>query len=185
MKNLFAVSLLLLAASNVIWGAMVTCPPAQSTVIRDAASTPQVFTCGAVPDAVQVRYQVSLTFQDNSNGGPALSVFTSTSNDGGLTPLDCTAVGATNGDGQTLGACNAVSDWQAVAGLPAFSVTVTGGPGSDPLPFNASASVSYETVVPEPGQLGLIGFAMTCFGGLRKIRKARDSGSGGIWPFGD
>lgn len=160
MKSMILVlvsSLLTLALP--VTGAMVTCPPDQSTVIRNTMSTPQVFTCGAVLDAVSVRYRVSLAFQDNSNAGPALSVLTSTSNDGGLVNLDCTAVGVTNGDSQTLGSCNVVSDWQTVAGLPTFNVTVTGQPGSNPLPFNASASVSYETVVPEPSTLWMIGAA--------------------------
>ena len=169
MKKMILASMLILGA-NVTWGAMVTCPPPQSTVIRDAASTPQVFTCDAVPDAVSVRYQLSLAFQDNSGAGPDRSVFASTSNDAGLTPISCTAIGATNGDGQTLGACTVVSDWQSVAGLSAFNVTVTGGPGSNPLPFNASASVNYETVVPEPGQLALLGFAACSLAGLRKLR---------------
>lgn len=173
MKHILASSLLLLAASNVIWGAMVGCPPLQVTVILNAVSTPETFTCDAVPDAVQVRYQVSLSFQDNSGAGPDRSVYAWTANDGGRAPIDCTAIGATNGDGQTLGACNAVSAWESVAGLPAFSVTVTGGPGSDPLPFNASASVSYETVVPEPGQIALLGFALAAFGGLHRLRMLR------------
>lgn len=175
MKNaLFLASAAMVLASSMSAGVLTSCPPAQSTVITDAGSTPQVFTCNLSQDATMVRYKLSLSFQDNSSGGPDLSVFASAVPNNALPSIGCLAIGATNSTDQTLGACTVTSDWFDASALSSFTVTVTGGPGSNPLPFNASASVRYETAeVPEPAAAGamLIGGAALAMAGARRRRQ--------------
>jgi PEP-CTERM motif len=117
----------------------------------------------------QIRLRVSGSFQENAGVIPTYSVTFSSFNNGNLLAtgsftigaVNCTASGATNGAGQALGSCSNTSAWVNVAGspdsIPQFKVTVTGGAGSTPLPFNASASVAYEVnTVPEPATYGMM-----------------------------
>ena len=193
MKKIFATSLFLGLAS-LSQAAFVQCSPPQSDVVVNAVGTTAIFACnlggsGASANQMsdgltitQIRLRVSGTFQENAGTpGQVFSVLYSSSNNGSglasgsfnLGPVNCTATANANGDGQALGACNNTSAWVGVAGTPdfvsAFSVSVTGGAGSNPLPFNGSASVAYEVMtrseVPEPSTyatlgLGLIGFYM-------------------------
>lgn len=189
MKKIFATSLFLGLAS-LSQAAFVQCAPPQSDVVINAVGTTAVFACnlgGAnqMSDGLtitQIRLRVSGTFQENAGtpGQVFAVLYSSTNNGSGLVSgafnigaVNCTAMGTANGDGQALGACNQTSAWVGVAGNPdfvsAFSVSVTGGAGSTPLPYNASASVAYEVLtrseVPEPATyatlgMGLIGFYM-------------------------
>ncbi len=194
MKKIFATSLFLGLAS-LSQAAFVQCSPPQADVLISAVGTTAVFACnlggsGASANQMgdgltitQIRLRVSGTFQENAGApGQVFSALYSSSNNGSglssgafsLGAVNCTASQAANGDGQALGACNTTSAWVGVAGTPdfvsAFSVSVTGGAGSNPLPFNGSASVAYEVMtrseVPEPATyatlgLGLVGFYMT------------------------
>ena len=163
---LFASVLLATALSA---GTITSCPPAQSTVISDATAGSEIFACPGDPGAVRARLHLSGSFQDNSSLGPDLSaLFTLTAP--GFAPLSCAATGMTIGD-QTLGACTAVGDWVDIntnAGLAALAALVNGGAGSDPLPFNASASVRLETEVPEPATFGALAIALGLFGLARR-----------------
>jgi hypothetical protein len=170
MTKTILASILLMAASNVIWAGIVSCPPPQSGVVLDAVGGSADFACPGDPSAVKARLILSGSFSDNSSAGPEMSVvFNGT---GGGFDLTCTAIGVTFGT-QTLGACTATGEWMDVAGLSAFILTITGGAGSDPLPFLAAASAAVETAVPEPAQLFnlLTGFGLVCFAGWARIPK--------------
>lgn len=174
MKNAFSLAFaVVVLAGSMPAGVLTNCPPAQSTVVNNSASTPQVFTCTLDASATMVRYSLSLSFQDNSSAGPDLSVLASAVPDNALPSVGCLAVGATTSTGQTLGQCVVTSVWFDASALTTFAVTVTGGSGSDPLPFNASASVRYETAVPEPGAASamLIGGAALVMAGPRRQRR--------------
>jgi hypothetical protein len=164
-----AIAFVIASSSMLSAGVMTSCPPAQSTIINNASSTPQVFTCDVAPGVSAIRYQMSLSFQDNSSAGPDLSVLGVATNNAGLPSVQCLAVGATTATDQTLGACVVMSDWIDATGLSQFLVTVTGGPGSDPLPFNSSASVKYEAV-PEPSTLHMAGLLLA-FGLYRSAKR--------------
>jgi len=154
--------------ASALQAGIVQCTPAQSTVVDSATAGSQLFACPGDPAAARARLVLSGSFQDNSSAGPSMAVLFSLAA-AGFPALECTATGATNGTTQTLGACTAVGDWVDVAGLPNFSALVTGGPGSDPLPFNASASVKYEAV-PEPSTLHMAGLLLA-FGCYRAAKR--------------
>lgn len=157
MKFAYSALLAFVMAGSLTAG-VVGCTPAQSTVVDDGSPGFQLFSCPGDPAATKARVILSGSFQDNSSDGPQLSVLFSLSA-AGFPDLSCTAVGFTVG-AQTLGACSVIGDWIDVAGLPAFEAFVTGGPGSDPLPFNASASVKVESEVPEPSSMALAGLGV-------------------------
>ena len=190
MKKIFATSLFLGLAS-LSQAAAVSCAPPQSDVVINAAGTTAVFACNLggnnqMNDGLtitQIRILVSGSFQNNAGpSGASYSVQYSSSNNGAglasgsfnIGAVNCTATTTANAFGQALGDCSNISPWVGVSGNPdfvsAFSVSVTGGAGSTPLPFNGSASVAYEVMtarseVPEPATyatlgLGLVGFYM-------------------------
>ena len=92
----------------------------------------------------------------------------------------CTASATTSENNFALGACSDMTNggaFYAIAPtdvLGAFTVTVTGAPGSIPLPFNASASFFYEvqteSAVPEPSSYAMIGLGLA---GLYTARHKR------------
>ena len=191
MKKIFVASVFLGLAS-MAQAAFITCSPAQSDFVVNAAGTSAVFNCnqgagsgaGSADDnlagdgwSVQsIRLRVSGTFQENAapTGSNYSVAFSSVENSAAfnLTP-GCTASGSENGSNQALGNCTATSAVTAVGPVDAlgnFTVTVTGAAGSTPLPFNASASVSYEVVqtqdqapVPEPATYTMLGVGLVGF----------------------
>jgi hypothetical protein len=165
-RTLYTILASTLFAAALSAGTITSCPPAQSTVISDATAGSEIFACPGDSGAVRARLHLSGSFQDNSSAGPLLAaLFTLTAP--GFAPLSCTATGMTIGD-QTLGACTAVGDWVDISGLAAFAALVNGGAGSDPLPFNASASVRVETETPEPATFGALAIALGLFGLARR-----------------
>lgn len=164
MKTL-VLSFVLLASA--LTAGTVQCQPAQSTVVNDATAGFELFTCPGDPGATAARLVLSGSFQDNSSAGPDMSVLFRLTADG-FADLECLAIGVTIGT-QTLGACTVFGDWTSFPlGLAEFTAVVTGGAGSDPLPFNASASVRQETVVPEPGTLALGALGLMVVAASRK-----------------
>lgn len=191
MKKLIAMSFML-GLGSMAQAAFVQCTPAQADVVVNSNGTSASYTCnpgagigaGAADDNVAgdgwsvtgIRLRVSGTFQDNNAvTGQTYSVLYTTSAGGGATAVSCTASGTGDGNNQALGSCVGTGTSVAVGPtdvISSFMVTVTGGAGSTPLPFNASASVLYEViatqdtqVVPEPTTsalmaAGLLGFAM-------------------------
>ena len=145
---------------------VVGCTPDQSTVVDSGVAGFELYSCPGDPAATKARVILSGSFQDNSSDGPELSVLFSLAA-AGFPDLSCTAMGVTFGT-QTLGACTIVGDWIDVAGLPAFEAFITGGPGSIPLPFNASASVKVESEVPEPATMALAGIGLLLVGLRRR-----------------
>ncbi len=185
MNKLFVASMFLGLAA-VSQAAFVQCAPPQADVVSGGIGLTVQFTCapgGSGSSAnvngdglaiTQIRMRVSGTFQENAAPvGNIYSVLYSSTNNGitlgtgsfTLGAVNCTATGIGSADNQALGACNQTSSFVAVAGLPdsipSFLVTVTGAPGSIPLPFNASASVAYEVnttpQVPEPATYAMMG----------------------------
>ena len=176
--------------------AFINCTPGQlDVVVNSTGQTSSNFTCspgagagaGAADDNVNgdgfsitgVRLRVSGTFQENAAViGQSYSVLYTTANGSGYTNVSCTASANGDANNQAVAACSsAAGAFLAIGGSPdslaAFTVTVTGAPGSTPLPFNASASVLYEVTattptqpqVPEPATYammaaGLVGFYM-------------------------
>ncbi len=137
----------------------------QSDVVVSAVGVSAVFFCNPGGDNLngdglsitQVRLRVSGSFQENASPvGQTYGVLFSSVNNGStlgsgsftVGPVNCSVFGVGDANGQILGACTTVGLFVAVNGapdsIPAFTVTVTGGSGSTPLPFNASASVAYE-----------------------------------------
>jgi hypothetical protein len=201
MKKFFVASVFLGVAS-MAQAAFIQCAPAQADTVVNAGGVTANYTCntgagggaGSVDDNLNgdnyfiqtVRVQISGTFQEN-NGTPGanFSVLFTTNNiavPAAIGVLSCTANGVAGAPpastpNQALGACTATSAFSAVAGGPdslaSFGVSVTGGPGSNPLPFNASASVFYEVTattpttpppgIPEPSTYGMIGAGLLSF----------------------
>ena len=192
-----------IAAAPKAEAAFIQCTPSQDTVVNEAAATSAVFTCspgaGSAPGGIDdnlagdgllvnsIQLQVTGTFQEN-NGTPGASFSVRYFTNNLLSPafgvVECTAnaiVGAppASNPNQALGACTANSSVLAVAPIDvigAFLVTVNGGPGSTPLPFNASASVYYQvttqqTTVPEPTSLALFSLATLGAGFARRRRQ--------------
>jgi hypothetical protein len=132
-------------------------------------------------DVISIQLRVSGTFQENNGtSGQSFSVlFDSTNNLGGFSPGDpsCTANAVADDLGQELGNCVNTTAPFAIGPIDAvnpFLVTVNGGAGSDPLPFNASASVFYQVVtnqqssVPEPATYMLLGLGFLAFAFIRR-----------------
>ena len=191
MRRIF-VAVAFLNLASVSQAAFIKCTPPQSDVVVNAVGVSTVFFCDPGGNNIngdnlaitQIRLRVSGTFQENASPvGQVYGVLFSSVNNGAtlgsgtfvLGPVNCSVFGNGDANGQILGACNTVSAWATVLGapdsIPAFKVTVTGGSGSTPLPFNASASVAYEVdtaryaEVPEASAyimagLGLIGVYM-------------------------
>jgi hypothetical protein len=191
MRKVFAASLFLGLAS-ICQATFIQCALPQADVVVNSTGSSAVFTCtpggsGASANVdgdgllvTQIRLRISGTFQENAGpAGQTYSVLYSSINTGAtlgtgsftIGALNCTATGVASNEGQALGACAAISSFAAAAGtpdsIPGFSVTVTGGSGSNPLPFNGSASVSYEVTtttptipdpeVPEPATYSMMG----------------------------
>lgn len=192
MKKLIALSFLL-GLGTMAQAAFISCTPVQAQVVNNGTGTSAGFTCNpgagagltAVDDnlfgdgwsVTSIRLRVSGTFQENNaTTGQTYAVLFSTSNGSGFTNVSCTATGDGDENNQALGQCVGTGTADLVGpvdAISAFTVTVTGGAGSNPLPFNGSASVFYEVVatqdqappVPEPTTsalmaAGLVGFAM-------------------------
>ena len=191
MREIFA-TVAFLSLTSVSQAALIRCSPPQSDVVVNAAGVSTVFFCNPGGNNVngdglaitQIRLRVSGTFQENAAPvGQSYGVLFSSINNGTtlgsgsftLGPVNCSVFGDGDANGQILGACNTTSSYVAVTGapdsIPAFTVTVTGGSSSTPLPFNASASVAYEvgtttySEVPEASAyimagIGLIGVYM-------------------------
>jgi PEP-CTERM motif len=191
MKKVFVASMFLGLAS-ISQAAFVQCAPPQADVIAAGVGLSTAFTCnpggsGASANVnsdglaiTQIRLRVSGTFQENAAPeGSVYSVLYTSSNNGAtlatgsftLGAVNCTATGIGSDANQALGACSQTSSFVAVTGLPdsipGFTVTVTGTPGSIPLPFNASASVSYEVnttpEVPEPATYAMMAAGLLSF----------------------
>ena len=164
MKRIFA-AVAFLGLTAVSQAAFIRCSPPQSDVVVNAVGVSTVFYCDPGGNNIngdnwaitQIRLRVSGTFQENASPvGRTYGVLFSSVNNGTslgagsftLGAVNCSVFGVGDANGQILGACNTVSSWTAVSGapdsIPAFRVTMTGGSGSTPLPFNASASVAYE-----------------------------------------
>lgn len=186
MKRIFA-AVAFLGLTAVSQAAFIRCSPPQSDVVVNAVGVSTVFFCDPGGNNIngdswaitEIRLRVSGTFQENAAPvGQSYGVLFSSVNNGAalgsgsftLGPVNCSVFGNGDANGQILGACNTVSSWTAVTGapdsIPAFKVTVTGGSGSTPLPFNASASVAYEVnvtryaEVPEAGAYIMVGLGL-------------------------
>jgi PEP-CTERM motif len=180
----------------------IQCLPNQDTVVNNASGASATFTCSPAAGAdvgtsddnvagdgvnvISLRLRVSGTFQENHGAvGQGFSVqFGSTNNLGSLSPgtPGCLASATADNNGQALGACVSTSAF--LSGLnqdvvPQFTVTVSGGPGSNPLPFNASASVFYEVTtqspppppgIPEPTTYALLATGLFGFYAIRRRR---------------
>ena len=195
MNKLF-LTVMLFAMASVSQAAFIACTPSQSDIIINAVGNSTVFNCstggnninGDGLNVTQIRIRVSATFQENSApSGSTFSVLASSVNNGApgfvIGNVTCTATGNENGFNQALGHCDSTSAFASVVGTPdsisAFTVTVTGQPGSIPLPFNASASVAYEVNtttpgVPEPTSMILFGTGFLAIGLVNRFRKARN-----------
>ena len=169
----------------------------QADTVVNATGTSATFNCNLGGNNINldglnildIQLRVSSTFQENQ-APPSSSysvLFTSTNTLGlGIGNVGCTASGneSTLGGGQILAACSGLSAITPVPGNPdsvaAFQVTVTGQAGSNPLPFNASSSVSYQvnTVapptsgVPEPSTYGMMGTGLIGLYFARRRKKA-------------
>jgi hypothetical protein len=193
-----------LGVTTMAQAAFIGCTPGQADTVVNATGTSAVFTCnvGAGADAgsgddnlvgdlfniTQIRIRVSGTFQENNAAsvGQNFAVLFTSVNTGvnfAIGNVGCTATGAANNDRQAVGICTGTSSFVGVTGTPdfvgAFNVTVSGGAGSTPLPFNASSSVFYEVTtaavptnndIPEPTTFALMGSALLGLGVLARRR---------------
>ena len=176
-----------LGLASVGQAAFIACTPSQQdTIVNSAGVTTPNFTCttGSVGVGSTVQIRVSGTFQENAAPvGQTYSVLSTTSSPsfGGISigAANCTASGIGSAQNQALGNCiglGAVSILTTALAGPSFTVTVTGGAGSTPLPFNASASVAFEVTppasgVPEPTSMVLLGSGFLALGLTARLRK--------------
>jgi PEP-CTERM motif len=197
MKKIFVASVFLGLAS-MAQAAFINCTPGQlDVVVNSTGQTSSNFTCspgagagaGTADDNVNgdgavitgIRLRVSGTFQENAAViGQSYSVLYTTNNGSGFTNVSCTATATGDANNQAVGACSSSAGaFLAVGGSPefiaAFTVTVTGAPGSTPLPFNASASVLYEVTattpsgpVPEPTTYAMMAAGLLSFYMVRR-----------------
>jgi hypothetical protein len=191
-------ALFLMVSASASHAAFISCTPAQADTVINAAGTNATFTCnpgagsgaGSADDNLagdgytltQIRLRLSGAFQENAAPtGSNYSVSFSSSNLLSLPTPGCTASGSENGSGQALGNCVSTSAFSLLGGaldvLASFMITVTGAPGSTPLPFNASSSISYEVVavptetsVPVPASVMLLGVGLLSFAATRRRR---------------
>jgi hypothetical protein len=133
-------------------------------------------------DVISIQLRVTGTFQENNGTlGQVFSVLYSSTNTLGALNLgdpSCTATDITNVNLQALGACVNTTGVLAIAPtdvINPFSVTVFGGASSNPLPFNASASIFYQvvtnqqsSVVPEPSTCMLLSLGFLAFAFIRR-----------------
>lgn len=186
LRKIMALVVALVGASSA-QAAFIQCTPGQADVVQSSVGTTATFNCstgagsaaggaddnlaGDGWDVVGIRLRVSGTFQENNGPtGQNYSVLYSTANGQGFTDTSCTANAIADGNNQAVGLCTGTGAFLSLAAtdfISAFTVTVTGGAGSTPLPFNASASVLYEVQarqtpsdVPEPGSMALVGLAL-------------------------
>ena len=179
-----------LGLASVGQAAFINCtPPQLDTIINAVGVTSTNFTCttGSVAVGSTVQIKVSGTFQENAAPvGQVYSVLYTTSSPafGGISvgAASCSASGTGSTFNQALGNCvgnGAVSILTTALAGPTFTLTVTGGAGSTPLPFNASASVSFEVTpprggnIPEPTSLVLLGSGFLAIGLSARFRRSR------------
>jgi hypothetical protein len=182
-KLVLALAALSASAAN---AAFIQCAPTQGTVVNDAAGQAIQFTCspGGENTALdgllitQIRLRASGTFQENNASSAItyavqLAVGAASGPGWSVAGFSVPITQTSNAGGQALGAGSSTTAFSPVAGspdsLPAFIVTITGGAGSTPLPFNASASLFYEvtttnSAIPEPSTVALLGSALLGLG---------------------
>jgi hypothetical protein len=190
-KKILALAMFLGLAS-VSQAAFIQCTPNQDTVVNNAVASSAVFTCntGAIATGSTIQLRLSGTFQENNgptNQNYSVLFSTSTPSVGGIVigSISCTASGTADANNQATGACSttgaaSAATTAAFAG-PSFQVTINGGAGSNPLPFNASASLFFQvnaptqSGVPEPTSMVLLGSGFVALGlgaRLRRNKKA-------------
>ncbi len=199
MKHLLGLAILFF--SSLSQAAYIQCTPGQADTVINSTSSSATFTCnpgagataGGADDNLagdgwliqSIQLRLSGTFQDNNavTGQTYSVLFSGVEGSAQFTlpAIVCTASAAGDANNQALGNCISSSASAAVAGSPdvvsSFSVTVTGAPGSVPLPFNGSSSVFYQVIatrvatVPEPASLVLVGIAALGLAASRRRAK--------------
>lgn len=206
MKKIFVASAFL-GLATMAQAAFIQCSPAQADTVVNATGQTATFTCnpgqgvgaGAADDnwasdgfnVQTIRIRVSGTFQENAapTGASYSVLFTGAEGSSEFVipsgSISCTASGsegvAPATSNQALGACSATSAFVSVTGTPdvvsSFQVTVSGGAGSTPLPFNGSASVLYEVTasaptpppsIPEPSTYAMMAAGLVSFYMVRR-----------------
>lgn len=190
-----------LLAGSAAQASYIGCTPAQADTVINSTPATATFTCapaagsatGPADDnlagdgfnVTAIQFRLSGTFQDNASVvGKSYSVKYTLTSDGSTlfdaTGLTCTAAAVGDANNQSLGACNITGGLLAVSAvdvIPSFMVSISGGPGSSPLPFNASSSLAYQVAataiappakVPEPGSLALTAIALLGVAALRR-----------------
>ena len=193
MRKVLAAAMFLGLAS-VSQAAFIQCTPSQSDTTTNGAVATSTFTCSGVGAAAgnQIQIVISDSFNDNTaSAGTVVSVIASTS---GLVTsptagafvigtVSCTATATAVVNppfpGQAVGACTSstVTSGALSAAVNSFTIQVSGAKnGANQLPFNSSASVSFQvlTGTPEPTSMVLLGSGFLALGlGARLRRKNR------------